>query len=103
VRPGDLILIRAIQWFDSGQLKRVLLGIIGSAAPIIYDLFSKNTLTWRSGLNALIGGLFVYIGISRAKAPDIVTGTKTLDKPQATVTVPAKLAADLAAANVKGG
>jgi hypothetical protein len=99
VRPGDLILIRAIAWWSSGQLQRVAAGIALSALPIVYDLFSKNTLTWKSGLNAIVAGIFGYIGISRAKAPDLITNTKTFDKAPVAV-IPPHLAADIAAANV---
>ena len=99
VRPGDLILVRAISLWRSGQLQRVASGIALSALPIIYDLFQKNTLTWRSGLNAIVVGIFGYIGISRAKAPDMVTGTKMFDKVPVAV-IPPHLVAEIAAANV---
>ena len=95
VRPGDLILVRAIEWWDSGQLKRVIGGIALTAAPILYDLFSQNKLTWRSAVNALIGALFAWIGISRAKSPDVVTNVPALDKGNAAAFVPAKLISDL--------
>jgi hypothetical protein len=95
VRPGDLILVRAIKWWDSGQLKRVAGGIAFTAAPVIYDLFQHNSLTWRTAVSAVVGAIFAWIGISRAKAPDVVTGVKTLDKANAPAYVPAKLLSDL--------
>ena len=100
VRPGDLILVRAIAWWDSGQLKRILFGILGSAAPVIYDLFSKDALTWKTLLNALVFGLFVWLGYARAKAPDVVTNLQSLDRNNALAAVPPKLVADLKEANI---
>lgn len=98
-RPGDLILVRAISFWDSGQLKRVVFGIALAAAPVLYDLFQHDTLTWKTGVNALIAGVFAWMGYSRAKSPDVVTGSKALDAPATPIVahafVPAKLLADL--------
>ena len=99
VRPGDLILVRAIAWWDSGQLKRVVSGILLSAAPILYDLVQRNTLTWRSALNAIVLGLFGYIGLKRAASPDVVTGMPTLDKGANAAKVVSILLADIQRAN----
>ena len=99
VRPGDLILIRAIKWFDSGQIQRAVAGILATSAPVLVDLYQKNTLTWHSAVSALAVGIFVWMGWSRVKAPDIITGTKLLDKAPVAV-IPPHLAADIAAANV---
>lgn len=99
IRPGDLILTRAISFWDSGQLKRVVVGIGLSALPIIWDLIQKNDLTWKTGLNAILVGLFAWMGYSRAKSPDVVTKSTMLDTPATpasiTAFVPAKLLADL--------
>jgi hypothetical protein len=78
-RPGDIILVRAIAWWDSGQLKRAAAGIALAALPLLWDLVERNALTWRSALMALIGGLFGWMGVKRAKAPDIVTGIPSFD------------------------
>jgi hypothetical protein len=79
-RPGDIILTRAIAWWDSGQIQRAFWGILFTAAPILYDLFQSNELTWRSAASAVGAGLFAWIGFKRAASPDIVTGIKALDK-----------------------
>ena len=79
-RPGDIILVRAIAFWDSGQIQRVLWGIALSLLPIIYDLFERNALTWRSAGSALVACILGYIGFKRAASPDIVTGIKALDK-----------------------
>ena len=99
VRPGDLILIRAIKWWDSGQIQRAVVGILAAAAPVLVDLYQKNTLTWHSGVFGLVFGLFIWMGWSRVKAPDIITGTKAFDKAPVAV-IPPHLVADIAAANV---
>jgi len=102
VRPGDLILIRAIKFWDSGQIQRVFVGLVLTALPLVYDLFQKNALTWRSGISVVIGAILAWIGVSRAKAPDIASvGIKALDKSAAQAVVPPKLAAALAVANVR--
>lgn len=82
-RPGDIILVRAIKFWDSGQIQRVLWGIALSAAPIVYDLWNRNELTWRSAISAVVAGIFGYIGFKRAASPDVVTGIKALDKANA--------------------
>ena len=87
-RPGDIILTRAIAWWDSGQIQRAAFGIILAAGPILLDLLDRNALTWRSAVSAVMGGLFAWIGVKRAKSPDVVTGIKAFDK------------ANVAAANV---
>jgi hypothetical protein len=100
-RPGDVILARVIKWWDSGQIQRAAVGIGLSAGPVVWDLFQKNQLTWRTALSAIVAGLFGWMGWSRLKSPDIATGTKALDAPAHPVNVtafaPAKLLADLQA------
>jgi hypothetical protein len=100
-RPGDVILARVIKWWTSGQVQRAATGILASAAPVLYDLFGAGTLTWKTGLNALVLGLFTWMGWSRLKSPDIATGTKAFDAPVHPVNVtafaPAQLMADLQA------
>jgi hypothetical protein len=98
-RPGDVILARVIRWWDSGQIQRAAAGIALSAGPVIWDLFQRNTLTWKSALSAIVAGIFGWMGWSRLKSPDIATGTKLFDAPATpvpvTAFVPAKLMADL--------
>jgi len=100
-RPGDVILARVIRWWDSGQIRRAGTGILASSAPVLYDLFGAGTLTWKTGLNALVLGLFTWMGWSRLKSPDIATGSKAFDAPVHPVNVtafaPAQLMADLQA------
>ena len=95
VRPGDLVLIRMIAWWDSQQIQRALGGIVLSTLPLLWDLFERNTLTWRSGLFAVIAGLFASMGYRRAKSPDVITGNVTLDRANVTALVPPDLAADM--------
>jgi hypothetical protein len=79
-RPGDLILVRAIAWWDSGQIQRAVGGIILASLPALYDLANGTTpFTWRGLVSALVAGLFAWMGLARAKSPDVVTGTTRLD------------------------
>jgi hypothetical protein len=100
-RPGDVVLARVIKWWDSGQIQRAGVGVAMTAGPIIYDLFQKNELTWRTAVNAIVVGIFAWMGWSRLKSPDIATGTGVLDAPAHPVNVtafaPAQLMADLQA------
>jgi len=100
-RPGDVILARVIKWWNSGQIQRAAVGIALTAGPILWDLFKSNTLTWRTAVNAIVAGIFGWMGWSRLKSPDIATGTKALDAPAHPVNVtafaPAQLLADLQA------
>lgn len=82
-RPGDIILIRAIRFWDSGQIQRAFLGLALAAGPVLLDLWDKQALTWRSFISAVMGALFVWMGYSRAKSPDVVTGIKALDRANA--------------------
>lgn len=80
-RPGDIILVRAIKWLDSGQIQRALWGIAISAAPFVLDMVTgKDPFTWRAFASALTLGLFAWMGVKRAKSPDIVTGLPSFDK-----------------------
>ena len=79
-RPGDIILVRAIAWWDSGQIQRAFVGILASAAPFIMDLVTgQSPWTWRGFLSGLALGLFAWMGVKRAKSPDVVTGLKSFD------------------------
>lgn len=103
VRPGDLILIRAIRWWDSGQIQRAVTGIAIAAAPALYDLIvQKQPASWRDFASALAVGLFAWMGVSRAKAPDVVTGAKALDTLAPHQIVPAHMLADLNAREAAG-
>jgi hypothetical protein len=103
VRPGDLILIRAIKWWDSGQIQRAITGVAIAAAPALYDLFvQKQPASWRDFASALAVGLFAWMGMSRAKAPDVVTGNTKLDTLAPHQVVPADLVADLKAREAAG-
>ena len=90
-----MILVRCISWWDSGQLKRAVSGIVLATLPLLWDLFERNTLTWRSGISAVMAGLFAWIGLSRVKAPDVITGNATLDRANVQALVPASLISDL--------
>lgn len=80
-RPGDIILTRAIAWYDSGQLWRALAGIIASVAPFVMDyLTGQSPWTWRGFLSGIALGLFAWMGLKRAKSPDVVTGIASFDK-----------------------
>ena len=79
-RPGDIILVRAIKFWDSGQIQRVGWAIALLVAPVLYDLWAQNALTWRTAVNALVAAIVGYIGFKRAASPDVVTGIKALDK-----------------------
>ena len=79
-RPGDVILVRAIAWWDSGQIQRAITGIVLAAAPILLDLYERQALTWRSAVSAVLAGLFAWMGLKRAKSPDVVTGVKAFDR-----------------------
>ena len=100
-RPGDVILARVIKWWDSGQIKRAISGVALSVLPIIWDLIQKNDLTWQTALNAIVAGIFGWMGWSRLKSPDISTGSAAFDAPAHPVNVtafaPAQLMADLQA------
>lgn len=100
-RPGDVILARVIKWWASGQIQRAVAGVALSAGPVIWDLFQKNQLTWRTAFSAIVAGIFGWMGWSRLKSPDIATGTKAFDAPAHPVNVtafaPAQLMADLQA------
>ena len=100
-RPGDVILARVIRWWDSGQIQRAGAGVALTAGPIIWDMFQKNELTWRSAVNAIVAGIFGWIGWSRLKSPDISTGASAFDAPAHPVNVtafaPAQLMSDLQA------
>lgn len=79
-RPGDIILVRAIKLWDSGQVKRAVVGFLLAVGPVFLDLVDRNALTWRSAVSAILGGIFLLMGYSRAKSPDVVTGIKALDR-----------------------
>ena len=79
-RPGDIILIRAIAWWDSGQIQRAVMGVLLAAAPIFLDLWDRQALTWRSAVSAVLAGLFAWMGLKRAKSPDVVTGIPSFDR-----------------------
>lgn len=100
-RPGDVILARVIKWWDSGQIQRAAVGVALSAGPVIWDLFQRNALTWRTAFSAIVAGIFGWMGWSRLKSPDIATGAKLFDAPATPVPVtafaPAKLLSDLQA------
>ncbi|HAM54173.1 MAG TPA: hypothetical protein DCQ64_01655 [Candidatus Rokubacteria bacterium] len=78
-RPGDIILTRAIAWWDSGQIQRAVWGLVLAVGPVVLDLWMQNALTWRSFVTVFLGLIFVRMGYSRAKAPDVVTGVKAFD------------------------
>ena len=78
-RPGDVILLRAIKWWDSGQLKRAMVGLVITVGPVLLDLWDKQALTWRSVVSIIAGAIFTRMAYSRAKAPDVITGTKFFD------------------------
>ena len=79
-KPGDIILVRAIKLWDSGQIQRAVIGLALAIGPVLLDLIDRNALTWRSAVSAIIGGIFVWMGYSRAKSPDVVTGIAALDR-----------------------
>ena len=95
VRPGDLVLVRAIAWTQSQQVRRAFSGIVIATLPLVWDLFDKNTLTWRSGISAIVAGIFASMGYRRLKSPDVITGNATLDRANVTALAPADLVADL--------
>lgn len=79
-RPGDIILVRAIKFWDSGQIQRAALGFAISVAPILLDLWDKQALTWRSAVSGVLGLIFLKMGYKRAASPDVVTGIGVLDR-----------------------